>query len=201
MSSSHPSGEPAEITPAHRRRPPFPGYLLITAGVGIASGILGGEVWSRIANPPTALVTSTGVVLGETQLAQQVDVTLWFLVTGAALGVLVGMALCWNRSAYGALVVAATVIASVVACWVSYWSGVHLFGPSLPEHLLGSSVRQPVDVALSVGTRAAYLGWPVGALIGAVAAIAAWPARRRSTPNSRKISGAEAAPTASNDYV
>jgi hypothetical protein len=153
-------------------------YVGVTGTVSVVLGLVGGFVWAQVASPPAALRTSTGLVLGETQLDQQVGVTMWFLLTGAALGILLGYAVCWKGSTYGVLVVAATVAAAALACLVSYWSGVHLFGPDPPGASTGRSEVTRVVVTLSVGTDAAYLGWPIGALVGAIAAISAWPRDR-----------------------
>jgi hypothetical protein len=157
-------------------------YAAKTAAIGVVLGLVGGAVWAAVASPPAALRTSTGLILGETQLDQQFGVTMAFLVTGVIVGVLVGLAVCWKGATYGVLAVAAAVAAAVIGCFLSYWSGVHLFGPGSPGALTAHSGAQRVVVQLSVDTDAAYLGWPVGSLLGAVAAISAWPRQRANSP-------------------
>lgn len=181
------SGQPAPTGSSSAERAdrlPLARYVASTAAVGVVLGLVGGAAWAAVASAPAALRTSTGLVLGETQLDQQVGVTMWFLVTGVVVGVLVGCVVCWKGSPYGVLAVAAALVAAALACFVSYWSGVHLFGPGSADASAGSSGTRRVVVSLSVDTDAAYLGWPVGSLLGAVAAISAWP-REHTTFSAR----------------
>lgn len=150
-------------------------FILACTLAGAAVGVPGGWLWASLAGPPSAELTSDGAVFGEIQLDRQVGVTLWFVVTGAALGLLVGLAVAWRRSPYAVVAVLAVVLACVAASLSSYWTGVHVFGPDAQAQLARAKVGQRVTAPVSVGTKIAYLGWPIGGLTGALLAILWWP--------------------------
>lgn len=156
-------------------------YVVISALVGALGGLAAGWVWTRIAAPPAGLLTSGGVVFGETELNQQVAVTMKFLVTGLSAGLVVGLLLAWRGSRHGLAAVLAVVLACAVASFVSYWTGVHVFGPDAKAQLTSASVGDRITAPVSVGTKVAFLGWPIGGLIGALLAISWWP--RTSAPS------------------
>jgi hypothetical protein len=157
------------------------GYAVGCLLAGAAAGIPGALLWTKLASPPSGVLTSSGVVFGETQLNQDVGVTIWFLVTGVAVSFVVGLLSAWRGSRYGVPVVLAVVLACGVASLVSYWMGVHVFGPDTKSQLASAKVGQQITAPLSVGTRIAFLGWPVGGLVGTLVAIWWWWPRTRSS--------------------
>lgn len=140
--------------------------------------MLGGWLWTRFGDPPAGVATAGGVAFGETELDQQVGVTIWFLVIGFALGVVAGFFLAWRRSRHGVATVLAVVIACVVAAFVSYWIGVHLLAPDTKADFAAARVGQRIATPVDVGTKVAFLGWPVGGLCGALGAMFWWPRTR-----------------------
>lgn len=156
-------------------------HVVGRALVGAFAGVLVGWLWTKLAAPPAAVVTSDGVVFGETELNQQVGVTMWFLVTGLAAGLVIGFLLAWRGSRHGLTVVLAVLLACVLGSLVSYWTGVHIFGPDTKSQLASAAVGQRVTAPLSVGTPIAFFGWPVGGLVGALLAISWWPRQRASS--------------------
>lgn len=156
-------------------------YAAAAILIAAISGLLGGWLWAELARPPAGLLSSTGVVFGETELDKQVGVTMWFLVTGMVMGVVLGVALSWRGSRHGVTAVLAVLIGCCVASLVSYWSGAHLFGPDAKAQLASAAVGQRITAPVTVGTKIAFLGWPIGGLIGALAAISWWPRTRGSS--------------------
>jgi hypothetical protein len=162
---------------------------------GAAAGVPAGWLWTRLASPANGIITSGGVVLGETALNKEVGVTMWFLITGVAVGLLVGLVFSWRGARYGVTVVVAVALACCLGSLVSYWTGVHLFGPDAKTELASARVGQHIAVPVSVGTKIAFLGWPVGGLFGVLVAISRWPrtAERpwatRSTGGAHRVSG------------
>jgi hypothetical protein len=153
-----------------------------------AAGIPGGWLWTKLATPPSGVLTSGGVVFGETQLNQDVGVTMWFIVTGVAVSFVVGLVCAWRGSPYGVATVLALVAACVGGSLVSYWVGVHLFGPDTKAQLATAKVGQHITTAVSVGTKIAFLSWPIGGLAGTLVAIAWWP-RAGSSPARTRLTG------------
>ncbi len=152
--------------------------------VFVIGAILGGLVaaavaalgWAYLANPPTALVTRRGVfITGEANYNQQVSVTLWFLLIGVVLGFVCGLVLAWLGRSRGVAVVVAVLLLCAAASGVSAWLGVGVFGPDLDAQLAGARVGDLVTSELSITSEVAYLGWPMGGMLGVLAGIALAP--------------------------
>jgi hypothetical protein len=162
-------------TEQERRVRSWRGYAVGCLLTAAAAGVPGALLWTKLASPPAGVLTSTGVVFGETQLNQDVEVTMWFLATGVAVSFVVGLLSALRGSRYGVPVVLVVVVACCVGSLVSYWLGVHVFGPDTKAELASAKVGQHITAPLSVGTRIAFLGWPVGGLVGTLVAIWWWP--------------------------
>jgi hypothetical protein len=78
--------------------------------------------------------------------------------------------------------VVAAVLAGAVASGLAAWSGIHVFGPDLESQLTDASPGDYVHTALTITADVAYLGWPIGALIGLVAVTALMPSGAFKTP-------------------
>ncbi len=151
---------------------------MYVAGCGVSGGVLGvpaGIMWPRLSDPPSGVVSSGGVFFGESELNSQVGVTLWFLVGGALLGLVAGLAVGWLGSRRGMATVFGVLALAAAACSVSYWTGVHVFGPDQRAQLATAREGSRITAAVGVDTFIAFLGWPIGALTGGLAAMAAWP--------------------------
>jgi hypothetical protein len=170
--------------PSGRARSPLL-YSAGCLGAGAIAGIPAGWAWTQLASPPAGVLTSSGVVLGETELNQEVGVTMWFLLTGVTVGLLLGFLSAWRGSRYGVTAVLAVVAACFLGSLVSYWTGVHLFGPDAKAQLASAKVGQHVTTPVSVGTKIAFLGWPVGGLFGVLGAISWWPGGKQRRAGSR----------------
>jgi hypothetical protein len=155
-------------------------YVAMCALAGAVVGLPAGWLWATLARPPAGVLTATGVVFGETELNAQVEVTMWFLLTGVAVGLLAGVVLAWRSSPHGVTAVLAVLVACCLAGLVSYWAGVHVFGPDASAQLASAEVGQRITAPVSVDTLVAFLGWPVGGLTGALTAISRWPNARES---------------------
>ena len=131
--------------------------------------------WVRLSDPPAAQLTPEGVFFGEAQLDQEVGVTLWFLALGLLAGVAAGLAVGWWGRRHGVAVVAAVVGLCIAGCAVTYVLGVHVFGPDEQEQVASARVGDFITSSVSVTSKVAYLGWPVGGLLGAMGAILGWP--------------------------
>jgi hypothetical protein len=129
--------------------------------------------WAHLANPPTALVTRRGVfITGEANYNQQVSVTLWFLLIGVVLGFVCGLVVAWLGRRLGVVTVIAVFLLCAVASGVSAWLGAGVFGPDLDAQLAGARVGDLVASELSITSEVAYLGWPMGGMLGVLAGIA-----------------------------
>ena len=69
----------------------------------------------------------------------------------------------------------AAVSAGAVASGLAAWSGIHVFGPDLAAQLADARPGDQVQTALTVTSDIAYLGWPIGALLGLIVATSLLP--------------------------
>jgi hypothetical protein len=143
---------------------------------GVAAGFAGGAIWAAVATTPAAIVTRRGVFLAsEIGYDQRATESLWFLAVGVLGGVVAGSAVGLLGRRHGPASVVAAVLASVVAAALAAWSGIHVFGPDLTAQLAGAAPGDEVHTALVVTSDVAYLGWPIGVLIGVIIVVAALP--------------------------
>lgn len=158
-------------------------YVVGCALTGAALGLPAGFIWIRAAEPPSSALTSDGVFFGETELNQQVGVTLWLLAVGVTLGLLAGLVVGWFGRRHGVATVLALLALCATATLVTYWTGVHLFGPADEKaQLAGAQVGDQITGKLEVGTLVAHLGWPIGGLLGGIAAMFRWPQQQVVLP-------------------
>jgi hypothetical protein len=150
-------------------------YVAIAAAAGVVFGIVGGWLWSVVADPPTGVLTDRGVFLtDELSYNQQVLMTLWFLIVGAGLGLVAGALFGLRGRRHGVTVVVAVLVLTAIAAGVSAWLGIHVFGPDPDSQIAHSAVGDPITSALEIETFVAYLGWPIGGLLGVLATVSTW---------------------------
>lgn len=162
-----------------------PQKLTYVVGCAIAGAVLGvpaGLLWLKVADPPSAALTSTGAYFGDLERNQQVGVTLWFFVVGVALGLVAGLVVGWFGHRHGLTTVVAVLALCATAAWVTKWTGADVFGPDEQAQLADAHVGSHITLEVKLGTRIAYLGWPIGGLLGGLAAIFGWPRQRSSLP-------------------
>ena len=152
------------------------GTLLVAACVaGVALGVLAGWLWVVLSDPPRArLYSDGGIYLGEQALNQQSGVTLWFLVLGAAFGAAAGLLLSVIGARFGWLTVGAVLVLSVVGCIVSRYAGMDVFGSDPRAEAASASTGDLVRLGVQVDTWVAYLGWPIGGVLGSLGGIVTW---------------------------
>jgi ABC-type uncharacterized transport system permease subunit len=161
-------------------------FVVCAALAGVVVAFPAGWAWAHVADPPAGELTKTGVVLGELQLNQQSEVTLWFLVVGAVAGFLAGLVVGWLGRRRGVEVVVAVVALCLVGAWLSAYLGIHVFGPDEKAEALTASVGDLVTSRLTLGTDLAYLGWPIGGVAGACLALLCSPEYADGTVRSRR---------------
>ncbi len=176
--------EPDDDTSSFRERVVF---VLACMGVGAVAAIPAGWLWAQVADPPTATLTAAGLEFGELEFDKVTGVTMWFMVIGVGFGLVLGTVVGWIGRRHGLVTAVAVLAMCGVATYLTMLCGVHWFGPDNGIDMVGlftNTTRQPLvdanvgDVIkseLAVRSSVAYLGWPIGGLIGAIAAIFGWP--------------------------
>jgi hypothetical protein len=155
------------------------GFVLKASVAGAALAVPAAWVWASVADPPRAVLTARGVSFGESQLNQQSEITLWFLVVGLAFGTAAGLATGLLGRRRGLDTVAAVAALCLVGAALTAFLGISVFGPDAEADLARSTVGESVTSDLRVDSLLAYLGWPIGGLAGLCVAIYTWPV----TPN------------------
>ena len=150
-------------------------FVLVCAAIGAVLAVPAAWLWTVVADAPKGVVFEGQVFYDEVQLNVQSEVTLWFIVVGVVLGILAGLAVGLRGERHGVVTVVAVLALCAVASLVTGWLGVHVFGPDEAAQVAEVEEGGEISGAFSVDTWVAYLGWPVGGMIGALAAIAGWP--------------------------
>ena len=147
--------------------------------VGVVLSFPAAWVWLQLANPPSGVLTKQGtkhgIALGEVQLNQQAGVTLWFLVVGLGIGLLAGLVVGALGRQRGVTTVWGILALCVIAAGLTALLGISVFGPDEVAEAKSAAVGDQITSRLLIGTDLAYLGWPIGGLVGSCLAIVFWP--------------------------
>jgi len=151
------------------------GFVVKASLAGAVLAVPAAWLWASVADPPRVVLTASGVSFGESQLNQQSEITLWFLVVGLAVGTAAGVVAGLVGRHRGVVTVAAVVAMCVVAAALTAFLGISVFGPDAEADLARSTVGESITSDLRVDSLLAYLGWPIGGLAGLCVAIYTWP--------------------------
>ena len=177
-----PATAPEASQPVGIRRPTSAGgreVPSIRSGLWVAAvtiigfvvlGLVGARIWFDATDLPAYLVTRDGGSLDELQLGRSFNSPGWFLVVGLGLGLLGGLVFGAAFRRHGVVAVVAVFAGGLLASYVCYHYGVTLDqGPVEPRlHAADPGDRVPVELTLrAVVVR---LAWPIGALVGVLAA-------------------------------
>lgn len=158
-------------------------FVLLAAAAGVLLGVVGGYLWSVIADPPAGILTKQGVFLtDELAYNQQVEVTLWYLAIGTGLGLLGGLFCGFLGRRHGVAVVVAALVMTVIGAAVSGYLGIHVFGPDPAAEVKASAIGDSITAALDVATFVAYLGWPIGGVVGVLLSVSTWRQPKSTQP-------------------
>lgn len=151
--------------------------LLVGAGaiVGAALALPAAWIWVQVADPPSAVLSENGVYLGELELDRLVGLTWWFLAIGLVFGTVAGLAVAWRGQRHGLGTVVAALALTGVASYLTYRFGHDIFGKDVDQQVKQAKVGDLITTDMRVESMVAFLGWPVGGLIGVLAGVASWP--------------------------
>lgn len=154
----------ARTRPADRSRL-TPVRTVLLAVSSVVLGIVGGVVWSQLADPGRWEVRETGIVLTEEASRGQFSVIVVFTLVGA-IAALVWAAVTTALSRSGGWpLVLLVVVGSAVAGLVAWQVGMVL-GPPPPQTVSGLMLGDRVPDQLRVDGIAPFLVWPISGLVG-----------------------------------
>ena len=129
--------------------------------------------------------TADGITTSETEIAKQFNDDGWLIVATGVAGLVLGVVLQAYRNTQPVVTVLALGLAALAAALVAGWIA-QATGPGDPLAALADARRgATASVPFQVDSRAAYLVWPLTALLGALLALLSLPARAggRETPD------------------
>jgi hypothetical protein len=165
-------------------------YAAICIAVAFLASVPAAWLWIKLADPPSARLTGSGLQFGETSFDQVSTITLWFAVVGFGFALVLGFVAAVLGRRHGVVAVLTILVASWVGVSMTLWFGVHVFGPDHPIDFValfnGSTAQRSAmlkgfdngDVLVStvqLASPVGLLGWPVGAMLGALAGVTMWP--------------------------
>lgn len=153
---------------------------VVVIGAFALAGLAAGVLWPHLVRPVTVTRTNAGIVTGELDLSHRIDNDGWYSVLAAVGGLVLGVVLVlWRRSNEVVTVLLVT-SGSFLAAWLSAVLGTAL-GPGDPQKALAhAAVGATAPDRVTVSAHAAYLVWPIAAVVGAVVVL--W---RPFTPRTR----------------
>jgi hypothetical protein len=148
----------------------------------VVVGIIAAWLWAQWADPPSYQVLKNSAIMGEEEAGRQFGVDMTFALIGLGFAVPLGFLAGWRWHRVGwPLVVGAAVSAGLAA--VIAWQLGAVWGPSDPADVWRTA--QPgarVPEQLAMHAKGLLLVWPIGALVGLIAAILVFSRPSRPRP-------------------
>ncbi len=154
--------------------------VLVVLGAFLVAAVVVGAVWPHLVNPVVVKRTDVGLLTDEVALADRFDNVGWYTLLGGGFGVVLGALLVARRRTNEVVTLLAVVAGAFLAAWLSARLGTW-WGPADPNQVLAhAKVGTTADDQVVLDASAAYLVWPVAALVGA--AVVLWSTPREPRP-------------------
>jgi hypothetical protein len=142
--------------------------VLVVLASFLVAGVVVGVLWPQLVEPVTVTRTDLGLQTGEVPLAHQFDQDAWYALLGGGVALLLGVALTRWRRAHETATLVAVVLGALLAAAVASLLGTAI-GPEPAEVVLADAeIGDSAPDEVRVTAEAAYLAWPLGAVLGAV---------------------------------
>ena len=149
--------------------PPLDAAVVVVVFAVVAT--LAGLLWPRLVDPVLVTRTAEGTAASETALAERFDNDAWYAVLAAVLGLLLGLALtAWqlHRRQPEVVALVAVLLGAAVAAWVMARVGAAAGPPDPAAVLAEADVGATAPDRVRLTAEAAYLVWPIAAVVGAL---------------------------------
>lgn len=162
-----------------RGRPaPMVRDVLVVLGAFLVAAAVVGAIWPHVVDPVVVERTDVGLLTDEIALADRFDAVGWFTLLGGGFGIVLGALLVASRRTNEIVTLLAVVAGAFLAAWLSARLGTW-WGPADPNQVLAhAKVGATAPDQVTLDASAAYLAWPIGALIGATVVL--WSSSRTS---------------------
>ncbi len=164
-----------------------PAWLVITGLGSLLIGGLTGIVWSRVVTLPSYTVQADGsATVDERALTQFFSADAWFVICGAVVGLLLGVA-AWGIFKKVGWPVAFIAAASGLIAGVTCWQVGQLFGPGpFAERLAAARPTDQVPIALELHSTSALAVWAFVAVAPVLLGAALGPDEEAPRPPKRR---------------
>jgi hypothetical protein len=134
----------------------------------LVAGVAVGVLWPQLVEPVMVTRTDVGLSTGEVPLTRRFEHDAWYSLLGGGAALFLGVLLTLWRRAHETVTLVAVVLAALLAAAVSSFVGTAV-GPEPADVVLAEAeVGATAPDELTVTADAAYLAWPLGAVVGAV---------------------------------
>jgi hypothetical protein len=144
---------------------------VLLAVSSVVLGVIGGVLWSQLADPGRWEVRETGLVLTEEASRGQFSVIVVFTLIGAIAALVWAAATTALLRSGGWPLVLLVVVGTTAAALVAWQVGMFL-GPPAPQSVSGLMIGDRVPDQLRVDGIAPFLVWPIAGLVGVL--LSAW---------------------------
>jgi hypothetical protein len=157
--------------------------VVVVLGAFLVAGVAVGLLWPQVVEPVTVTRNDFGLETGEVALAHRFDHDAWYALLGGGAALLLGVGLTLWRRAHETATLVTVVLGALLAAWVSSVVGTAT-GPEAAEVVLADAemgASAPDQVLVTAD--AAYLAWPLAAVLGAVVVL--WAPQGRGRERSQ----------------
>ena len=161
---------PAESERSFERGGALRWSLMVLLAMAVL-GVIGGLLWSMLADPPGYTVSRDAASMGEAESSKQFGVEVVYAGIAALLGLAAGLVAGWRLARYGWVLVLTLTLGGLAAALSSLLIGRWL-GPPEPSDVIGAAaVGTVVPDQLMVQSAGLLLIWPAAALAGLLLAV------------------------------
>ncbi len=161
--------------------------VVVVLAAFVVAGVAVGLLWPQLVEPVTVTRSEVGLTTGEVALAHRFDQDAWYSVLGGGAALLLGVVLTLWRRAHEAATLFAVAVGALLGAWVSATVG-NAAGPEAAEMTLADAelgATAPDQVLVTAD--AAYLAWPLAAVLGAVVVL--WAPSSRHREREEQVDG------------
>lgn len=145
--------------------------VLVVLAAFVVAGLLAGALWPQLVDPVVVEVTEVGLLTDEVALGQRFDTVGWYSLLGGGFGLFVGALLTARSRAHEVATLLAVLVGAGLAAWLSARVGTALGPEDAARVLTGAAVGTTAEEQIELPTKAAYLSWPIAAMVGAAAVL------------------------------
>ena len=152
--------------------------VLVALAAFVVAAVVVGALWPQLVDPVVVEVTELGLLTDEVALGERFDTVGWYSLLGAGSGLLLGAILTARGRAHEVATLLAVLAGACLAAWLSARVGTWLGPGDAEQALAGAEPGSTAEERITLTTDAAYLTWPIAALLGSTLVLWSRPGGR-----------------------